>query len=75
VERDNFEKSLRAFQRCRPFQSFTVELVSGDRIQVDHPEAMVIRSGVAVYVSSEGVPSILDHLGVSQIIGESKQMA
>jgi hypothetical protein len=75
MERDNFEKSLRAFQRRRPFQTFTVELTSGDRLQIDRPEAMVLRSGVAVYISSQGVPSILDHEDVSQIIGEAKQTA
>jgi hypothetical protein len=75
VERDNFENSLRAHQHRRPFQSFTVELSSGDRIQVDHPQAMVIRGGVAVYISSQGTPTILDHQGVTQIIGESKQTA
>jgi hypothetical protein len=65
-----FERSLRAMARRKPFRPFTVELVSGDRIEVDHPEALVYRAGVAVYVSPEGYPSVFDHEGVSQIIGE-----
>ena len=47
---ENFDRTLRAFQRRTPFQPFTVELVSGTRIQVDHPEALVFRDGVAVFV-------------------------
>jgi hypothetical protein len=51
-----------------------VELVSGDRVTVDHPEALVVRGGVGVFVSAAGSPSLFDHEGVSQVIathGES----
>jgi hypothetical protein len=72
---DHFERILRAFQRRAPFHSFTVELVSGDRIKVDHPEAMALRGGVAVYISPDGTPTFLDHEGVSQVIDEAQQPA
>jgi hypothetical protein len=72
---ENFDLALRAFQRRKPFQPFTVELVSGDRFQVDHPKALVFRDGVAIFVARGGVPSIFDHEGVSQFIGESMQQS
>ncbi|HZL33998.1 MAG TPA: hypothetical protein VFC78_01730 [Tepidisphaeraceae bacterium] len=75
MEREHFDQGLRAFQRRRPFRSFTVELVSGEQIQVDHPEALVLRGGIGVYISPEGVPTILDHEGVTGIIGEAQQLA
>jgi len=62
-------------QRRTPFRSFTVELVSGDRIQVDHPEALILRGGEAVFVSSDGVPTLFDHESVSQQIGTSDAAA
>jgi hypothetical protein len=65
-----FERSLRAFQRRTPFRSFTVALVNGDRIQVDHPEASVLRDGVAVFIAAGGIPMLLDHTSVSQFVGE-----
>jgi hypothetical protein len=65
----NFERSLRAFVRRTPFRPFTVELVSGDRFQVDHPEALVFRGGLAVFISLEGVPALFDHESVSQLNG------
>ena len=71
---DHFQTTIRGFQRRTPFHQYVVELVSGDRITIDHPEALVIRGGVAVFLSSAGAPSIFDHEGVSQIIaspGES----
>ncbi len=66
---DHFERTLRAFQRRTPFQPFTVELVSGSRFQVDHPEAMVVRSGVGAFVAVDGTPTLFDHDGVAQISG------
>jgi len=65
---EHFQTTIRAFQRRVPFHTYFVELVSGDRIRIDHPEALVLRGGVAVYVSTDGAPSIFDHEGVSQII-------
>jgi hypothetical protein len=72
---DNFDRTLRAFQRRSPFKAFTVELVSGHRFQVDHPEALVLRDGVAVFVAKGGVPVLFDHEGVSQISGEPMQQS
>ena len=72
---ENFATALRALARRRPFQSFTVELVSGDRFEVDHPEAMVFRGGLAVFVDSSGVPYLFDHEGVSQLCGSTGQAA
>jgi hypothetical protein len=65
----NFERSLRAFQRRTPFRVFTVSLVNGDRFQVDHPEALVLRDGVAVFVAAGGIPTLFDHENVSELIG------
>ena len=65
MEADNFEQTLRAFLRRAPFRPFTVALVNGDRVEVDHPTALVVRDGLAVYVGPGGVPVIFDHEGVS----------
>jgi hypothetical protein len=70
MEVEQFERSLRAFQRRTPFRSFTVGLVNGDHIQIDHPEALILRGGVAVFVSAAGVPTLFDHSNVSQLAGE-----
>jgi len=69
MEVGQFERSLRAFQRRTPFRSFTVALVNGDRFQVDHPEALIVRDGVAVFIAAGGVPALFDHSSVSQFVG------
>ena len=63
-----FHTTIRAFQKRTPFQPYFVELVSGDRVRIDHPEALVVRGGVAVFVGADGAPAIFDHEGVRQII-------
>ena len=75
MESNSFERSLRAFARRTPFRSFTVELVSGTRVEVDHPEALVFRGGVAVYIAPDGTPTLFDHEGVSQLIAVKNAIA
>jgi hypothetical protein len=65
---ESFDRSLRAFVHRTPFRPFTVELVSGQRFEVGHPEALVYRNGVAVYFSPDGGISLFDHGGVSRLI-------
>jgi len=72
---DNFQRTLPAFQKRSPFRPFTVELVSGDRFQVDHPEALVLRDGTAVFIAAGGTPTLFDHESVSQFIGDTKNGA
>jgi hypothetical protein len=70
---DHFQTTIRAFQRRTPFKPYVVELVRSDRVHVDHPEALVLRAGVGVFVSSAGAPTIFDHEGVSQILADSAE--
>ncbi len=70
MEAENFDGTLGAFKGRKPFRPFTVALVDGDRFEVDHPDALVVRDGVAVYIRPGGVPVLFDHEGVSQIVGD-----
>src|SRR5258708_30842783 len=70
MDATTFDREWRAFVRRRPFQSFTVEFSSGGTIEVEHPEALVFRSGVAVYIDVHGLPTLVDHAGVTRLICE-----
>jgi hypothetical protein len=70
METDNFDRTLSTFKRRSPFRPFRVVLVNGDRFEVDSPNALVVRDGVAIYIGPGGVPVIFDHEGVSQLIGD-----
>ena len=72
MQTEVFEASLRAFARRTPFQPFTVELTSGTRFQILHPEALAFNAGLAVYISPNGTPSMFDHESVSQLVGAAE---
>ena len=66
----DFETTIRAFQKKQPFRPYVVSLVSGERVHVDHPEALVTRARTAVYLGPRGEMSIFDSEGVAQITAE-----
>lgn len=70
MDRVTFDKTIRAFKYRKPFQPFTVAIVDGDRVEVDHPDALVFRDGVAIFAAPGGVPVIIDHESVSQDLAD-----
>lgn len=69
MQLETFERSLRAFSRRTPFQPYMIELTSGSRFAINHPEAVGFNGGLAVYISPDGAPSLFDHDSVSQLVG------
>lgn len=67
---EHFEELLTALNEQEKFQPFTVELLGGHQFEVDHPRAMVVRDGVAVYLKPGGIPVWFDHESVTQIAGD-----
>ena len=67
MQSEAFDRALRSFVNRRPFRPFTVELVSGARLAIEHPEALVFRGGVAVFFAPDGEITLFDHEGVSQL--------
>ncbi|HUY36930.1 MAG TPA: hypothetical protein VMV69_29700 [Pirellulales bacterium] len=70
MDRDTFDSAILVFKHRTPFRPFTVAMVNGDRLEVDHPDALAVREGVALFVGPGRVPVIFDHEGVSQVVGD-----
>jgi len=70
MDREMFDSAIRTFKHRAPFRPFTIALENGDRVEIDHPEAIVVRDGVALFAAPGGAPVIFDHEGVSQVIGD-----
>ena len=49
VDRNTFDSTMRTFKHRTPFRPFTVSLVNGDRLEVDHSDALVVRDGVGLF--------------------------
>lgn len=71
----SFAQALGAFSRRESFKPFTVELISSDRIEVEHPEALAFRNSVAVYFSPKSEITIFDHEGVAQLTDKKDQVS
>lgn len=67
---EHFDHVLIELMERKPFHPFTVELIGGDRFEIDHPRATVVRSGVAIYLRPGGIPVYFDHDSVLQIIDD-----
>ena len=70
MDRETFESTILTFRRRTPFRPYTVALVNGDRLEIDHADAVVVRDGVGLFVGPGGVPTLFDHEGVSQVVGD-----
>jgi hypothetical protein len=66
---EDFDHVLQGLRQRTPFRVFTVELTAGRRFEVDHPGALVVRDGDAVFIAPGGFPIWFDHESVGQIIG------
>lgn len=64
---EHFEMSLDVLM-AQPFKPFTVELNTGQRIEIDHPRAISSRDGYAVFTAPGGVLLMFDHESVHQFI-------
>ena len=70
MDREIFTETIRAFKHRAPFKPFTVATVSGNRYEVDFPDALAVRDGLAIFVGPGKVPVFFDHEGVSEVIGD-----
>jgi hypothetical protein len=66
---ENFDRVLTGLTQRRPFRVFTVELNTGERFEIDGPNALVTRDGVAVFLAPGGIPVWFDHESVNQFVG------
>ena len=65
---DHFQETITALIERKPFQLFTVELNTGEQIEIDHSRALIVRDGAAVFLGPGGIPHLFDHESVNQII-------
>ena len=72
---ENFNNALLTLRQRKPFQVFTVVLHGGERFEVDFPDALVVRGGVAVFLMPGGGPMVFDHDSVLQFALSSSDNA
>ncbi|MFM9962001.1 MAG: hypothetical protein ACKV2Q_12335 [Planctomycetaceae bacterium] len=64
----HFDQLLTELRDQQPFRIFAVTFLSGRRFEVDHPHALLVREGVAVFLAPGGIPIYFDHDSVNEVI-------
>lgn len=70
MDRETLDETIRSLRFRNPFRPFVVLLVNGERLEIDHPDAIVVRDGVGLFVGPGGVPAVFDYEGVAQVVGD-----
>ena len=63
-----FKETLTALLNLRPFQVFTIELLNGRRLEVDHHSVIAFRDGTAWMLLPGSVPVSFDCTSVAAVI-------
>jgi hypothetical protein len=76
MDQTNFTKSLATLLNRRPFRPFEIRFVDGERLMVEHPEAVRYSGqGIAVYFDKKGELSLFDHEGVAKLGQRARETA
>lgn len=70
---ENFDAMMKQLLHRRPFRLFTVQLTNGDRLQVDHPDAVASKFGIAIFIGPGKVIHEFDHNSVLQFIEDREE--
>lgn len=70
MDATTFEKTLNSLLRRVPFQPFTVLLVNGERLNVDSPQLLLFRDGVAIFAAQGEAPCIFDPGAVTRFVAD-----
>jgi hypothetical protein len=62
------QRALLSFTRRRPFLPFEMELTSGDKFLVAHPEAVQMRGNLIYYIATTGRQRLFDSSSVCQLL-------
>ena len=65
---EHFDNLVNTLCDNRPFRIFTIEMNGGERIEIDHPRAIMNKNGFATFFTPGGKPMWFDHDSVNTII-------
>jgi hypothetical protein len=76
MDQKNFAKSLAALLKRRPFRPFDIQFVDGERLTIQHPEAVRYSGeGTVVFFGKKGDLALFDHEGVAKLGHRGREAA
>lgn len=67
MNRPDFERIIKQHIAGNPFLPFAVELVTGERVVIEQPEAFRCQGGAAAYAPIDGQLDIFDYRSVRAV--------
>ena len=71
MTQENFESTVKALAARLPFHPFTIKLIGGRRLEVDHSLGLAYSARTAVFISPGGAPIFFDHDGVVAVTADT----
>ncbi len=68
MDANHFDETISTLIERSPFQIFKVELNTGEQVEIDHPRAIIVRGGRAVFLGPGTTLHIFDHESVNHVI-------
>lgn len=65
---DVFVKALRVYCRRKPFRQFVLEFSNSAQLTIGHPESIVIRNDLVVYLAPNSLYQLFDASSVLRLI-------
>ncbi len=65
---ENFARAWKGFSERQPFRPFTLELASGSRIEINHPEAVTFDEELIICKATRGIRSVIECASVVRFI-------
>ena len=62
-----FTETVKRLRGRRPFRPFTLRLNDGSYFEVDAPDVLAVRDGIAVGIAPGKIPVRFDHDGVTKV--------
>ena len=68
MTKDNFIRLIQSVNRRRPWKPYTLELLSGSRVEVNHPEALQADGELWVCSSTTGLRTVFECSAIVRFI-------
>lgn len=74
MTREQFQLALRAFYKRRPFLPFVLELASGSRVMVSHPESLLRQGELLLHRGLDGVHSVFSYESITRFVDSTNTL-
>jgi hypothetical protein len=69
---ENFFEAVRLFCKRKPFRPYFIEFLTGDRLLISHPEAVIRLKKLAILTTTSSQHHLFDGSTVSRVVSPGR---